>query len=186
MMHPIPIEELTVDKLRKLGGYPHYLGLGVIKCRLKDDLSYHFYSERSPAIVDNIHEHRFGFTSTVLKGRLKNIIYDVDGSNPESTLQVERGECRPGVERVIEVENAKIIELCSFITPPGESYHIESYTLHRIQWLTDKGITFLEKEPVVRIDPRFVEDISKPRVCAMSQPKSKEECWEIIEFTLQD
>ena len=178
---------LTIDGLRKLGGSPHYMGLGVVKYFFRDDRAYHFYSELAPAIVDDIHEHRFSFTSKVVKGELKNYIYDVDGQDPNSTLQVERGECKAGAERNIEVPNANIIELCTFTTLAGQSYHISYNTLHRIECVTPKVITLLDKElPFVQTNPRFVTDTAYPSVCAFSQPKTEAECWEIIDFTLKD
>ena len=177
---------IKIDELRALGGKPHYMGLGVVKYMFRKDRAYHFYSELAPAIVEDIHEHRFGFTSKVIKGIMKNYIYDVDGQDPKSTLQVERGECHAGAERVIEVPNANIIELCTFTTVEGESYHIAYNTLHRVESITPKVITLLAKEPRVQNNPRFVTDAANPSVCAFSQPKSEKECWEIIDFTLRD
>jgi hypothetical protein len=176
--------ELSVDALRKLGGYPHYLGLGVIKCRIGSNSSYHFYCDRAPILVNQIHDHRFGFTSTILVGRLRNIIYEIAGQDPTSTLQVERGECKKGAEREVLVENAKMVEVDRFVTSPGESYYIAHDTLHMIEHLDPVTITYLEKEPFAKLEPRFVVDTSLPRVCAMSQPKSQDECWEVIEYAL--
>jgi hypothetical protein len=177
---------LTIDELRRLGGYPHYLGLGVIKCRIGHDESYHFYSDRAPVLVNQIHDHRFGFKSTIIKGILRNIIFVIDGQDLNSTLQVERGECKRGAEREVLVANAKMKELCRFDTGVGDSYNIEYDTLHQIELVTPKVITHLKKEPFSQLEPRFVVDTSEPRVCAMSQPKSQKECWEIIEYTLLD
>ena len=177
---------ITVDELRERGGYPHYLGLGVIKCRIGADESYHFYSDRAPVLVNQIHDHRFGFTSTVLKGRLKNTIYNTDGQDPNSTLQIERGECKKDAERVVITPNAKFVKACEFFTSAGESYYIAYDSLHQVEYLTPKIITHLFKEPITQVEPRFVVDTTVPRVCAMSEPKTQDECWEIIEYTIND
>lgn len=176
---------ITVDDLRKMGGYPHYLGLGVIKCRVGADESYHFYSDRAEVLVNQIHDHRFGFTSTILKGVLKNTIYIIDGQDPDSVLQVERGECKKEADREILVANANMKELINFTSCVGESYYIAYDTLHQIEVVTPTLVTHLKKEPFSQIAPRFVVDTSMPRVCAMSKPKTQDECWEIIEYTLQ-
>ena len=179
--------QLTVDGLRKLDGYAHYMGLGVVKYVFRNNRSYHFYSELAPILVEDIHEHRFGFTSKVIKGELKNYIYDIDGQDPDSTLQVERGECSPGAERTIEVPNANVVEMCTFTTVAGQSYHIAYDTLHRVECVTPKVITLLDKElPFQQENPRFITDAANPSPCAFSQPKSEKECWEIIEYTLND
>lgn len=176
---------LTIDGLRRLGGEPHYMGLGVVKYMFRGNRAYHFYSERAPAIVDDIHEHRFSFTSKVVKGEMKNYIYEVFGTDENSTLRVERGECTSGAERIIEVENANVVELCNFTTKEGQFYHVDYRTLHRIECISPKVITLLDKElPYEQTNPRFITDSENPSVCAFSQPKSKKECWEIIEYTL--
>lgn len=178
---------ITIDELRKLGGQPHYMGLGVIKYAFRGNRAYHFWSDLAPAIVEDIHEHRFGFTSKIVKGELKNYIYNVDGQDPNSTLQVERGECFPGAERIIEVPNANVVEMCTFTTVAGKSYKITYDTLHRVELITPKVITLLDKEvPAVQENPRFITDTSCPSVCAFSQPRTQEECWEVIRYTLED
>lgn len=180
---------ITIDQLRALGGKPHYMGLGCVKYVFKhsgQSCAYHFYSDKAEILVEDIHEHRFGFTSTVKKGILKNYIYDVHGTDPESTLQVERGECKSGAERVVEVANANVVELCTFVTEPEQSYHLHQTTLHRIECLTPKVITMIRREPMIETMPRFITDTAKPSVCAFSQPKPVKECWEIIEYTLND
>jgi len=175
---------ISIDELRKRATYVHYLGLGVIKCRIGKYESYHFYSDRSPVLVNQIHDHRFGFTSTILKGVLKNTIYIIDGQDPESVLQVERGECKKEADREILVTNANMKELTNFTSCAGESYYIAYDTLHQIEVVTPALVTHLKKEPFSQIAPRFVVDTSVPHICAMSQPKTRNECWEIIEYTL--
>jgi len=178
---------ITIDELRQLGGYAHYMGLGVIKYVFRKNRAYHFWSDLAPAIVEDIHEHRFGFTSKVVKGELKNYIYDVVGQDPNSSLQVERGECVSGAERIIEVPNANIVEMCTFTTVEGKAYTIAYDTLHRVECVTPKVITLLDKNlPFQQENPRFVTDANNPSVCAFSQPKSEKECWEIIEYTLAE
>ena len=178
---------ITVDELRALDGRPHYMGLGVIKHMFRGNRAYHFYSDKTLAIVEDIHEHRFGFTSTVIKGELKNYIYEIDGTDPNSTLQVERGECTAGAERNIIQSNINLIEACTFTTLPSQSYHIEYTTLHKVECITPKVITLLTKElPNRQTNPRFITDTANPSVCAFSEPKTEAECWELIEYTLSD
>jgi hypothetical protein len=176
---------ITVDELRALGGYPHYLGLGVIKCRVGNDRAYHFYCDRAEVLVNQIHDHRFSFKSTILRGELKNYIYEIAGTDPTSTLQVERGECKKGAERTIEVHNAKMKEICNYTNVEGGSYYMPYDTLHQIERLSPVVVTYIEKEPFSQMEPRFVVDTSEPRVCAMSKPKTQDECWEIIDYALK-
>lgn len=205
---------LTVDQLKKMGGYPHYSGLGVIKCRIGSDRSYHFYCDKTPCIIDQIHDHRFGFRSTLVAGRLRNIIYEVVGQDSNSVYQLEEGECKPGAERKILLRNADVVEVDRFVTEPGNSYYIKHDTLHRIEHLDPVTITYLEKDPFAKMEAHFVINTTRPRICAASLPESHgdadhtivrvthdaetigmeremvaermspDKCWEIIEYAL--
>ncbi len=178
---------ITIDQLRALDGRPHYMGLGCVKYVFRGgSQAYHFYCDKAEILVEDIHEHRFGFTSTVKKGTLKNYIYEVHGTDPESTLQVERGECTAGAERIVEVANANVVEICTFITEPGQSYTLQQTTLHRIECISPKVVTLINRQPMVEQTPRFITDAANPSVCAFSKPKSVDQCWEIIEYTLND
>lgn len=178
---------ITIDELRKLDGMARYNGTGVVKLHVGKSLIYRFYSDMAAVVSEDIHEHRCSFTSTVLKGVLKNYIYEVSGQDPKSTLQVVRSECKANADKIIEVSNAVISEQCNFTTVAGQSYHIAYNTLHQIERVTPKVITLMEKEPNTQDAARIVMDISKADyVCPISVKKSVKECWEIIEYTLND
>ena len=176
---------ITIDELRALNATPHYMGLGVVKYPFCKNQAYHFYSDRAKVLVEDIHEHRFSFTSRVLKGKLKTYIYDIDGTDPTSTLRVERRECAPGAQQEILQSNINLIERCTFVTEPNQEYHLHYTTLHKIECLTSKVITQIYKElPFAQETPRFITDEARPSVCAFSEPKTVNECWDIIEYTL--
>ena len=81
-------------------------------------------------------DHRSGFKSTVLKGTLRNIIYKIDGEDPESKYRLEYGECKEGSERVIVQDNIVFKETCRFDTLEGSSYYMAHDVLHRIELTT--------------------------------------------------
>jgi len=178
---------ITIDELRKLGGLAKYNGTGVVKLHVGGSQIYRFYSDMAVTVTEGIHEHRCNFTSTVLKGVLKNHIYDVSGQDPDSTLQIVRSECKPNAEKIIEVPNATIAEQCNFTTLAGQSYYLAYNTLHHIERVTPKVITVMKKEPNIQEAARIVMDASiTDYVCPISVKKSEKECWEIIEYTLND
>ena len=175
----------TIDEFRKMGGKPMYVGTGTIKLLLNNGYNvYNFYSDKAEILVDDIHDHRSGFNSTVLKGTLRNIIYKIDGEDPESKYRLEYGECKEGSERVIVQDNILLKETCRFDTLEGSSYYMGHDVLHRIELITPAIITHMVREPLVKSAPHFVIDKTNPFKCAFSEPKSKIECWEIIEHTI--
>lgn len=178
---------ITIDELRKLGGLAKYNGTGVVKLHVGRTQIYRFYSDMATTVSEDIHEHRCNFTSTVLKGVLKNYIYDVAGQDPASILEIVRSKCEANAEKIIEVPNAVLIEQCNFTTMPGESYYLAYNVLHQIERVTPKVVTLMQKEPNVQEAARIVMDTSITEyVCPISVKKSEKECWEIIEYTLND
>jgi len=175
----------TIDEFRKMGGKPMYVGNGSVKLLFNNGYNvYNFYSDRAELLVDDIHDHRSGFSSTILKGTLRNILYKIDGQDPSSKFRLEYGECKEGVERVIVQDNVIFSETCRFDNIEGTSYYMEHDVLHNIELITPTVITHMIRKPKAKDAPNFIVDTTKPFVCAFSEPKSKDECWEIIEYTL--
>ena len=175
---------LTMDYLRGLGANPHYNGLGVVKLPINSRYGYHFYSERAEIMCENVHEHRFNFRSTVLKGTLRNFLYTIKAGNPASSLIMEQGGCYAGSVKEIVASGFDLEESVTFDTSAGDSYWIRHDQLHKVQAVTNTVITFLEKEPTVLEHGRLIHDTENPVPCAFSAPKPASECWDIIEYTL--
>lgn len=74
----------------------HYFGLGFVQLKLRDGRRMHFYTESLPAIVgdDDVHNHRYDFTSQVLSGYLVQHIYRVV---PGDTHTLEQESCKKKV-----------------------------------------------------------------------------------------
>jgi len=179
----------TIDQLREQYiGQMFYHGLGMIKFRIDDRFSYHFYSDDTPPIVDGIHDHHYNFKSDILMGIIKNYVYSVDGQDPNSTLRVEqgRGSLTGQQERVVVLENANLVELFSFERSEGESYNMAYDTFHCVETITDKVVTLIDTEiPFAQPHTNVIINTTKENVGAFSQPKSTDRCWEIIEDILK-
>ncbi len=178
---------ITIDELRKLGGVPSQQGMGVIKYKFGYQ-AYHFYSGEIHQVRNTgIHSHHHSFTSKVLKGELKNYIYRVDGTDPDSTYQIIRKKSRINAKYIIEQSNVNLIEACSFTTVAGQSYHIEYTTLHKIECKALKVITYLNLKPLPRQKTiNFATDTSLSMFSEPHSPKSEAQCWEVIEDILND
>ena len=175
---------LSLDYLKSLGATPHYNGLGVVKLPINKKYSYHFYSELAPIMCENIHEHRFSFKSTVLKGTLRNFIYTIKTGNPDSSLVMEQGRCVSGSDKTVIRTEFDLEDSLTFDTVAGQYYWIRHDQLHKVQAITNTVITFVEKEPEVMGEGRLIQDVAHPQPCAFSAPKPAAECWDIIEYTL--
>ena len=179
---------ITIDELRILNGTPAQEGLGVIKFRFNEHQAYHFYSGEIHKVRNTgIHNHHHSFTSEVLKGELKNYIYRVDGTDPDSTYQIIRKKSKINAKYIIEQNNVNLIEACSFTTMAGQSYHIEYTTLHKIECKASKVITYLNFQSRPRQETiNFARDTSLSIFSKPHPSKSESQCWEIIEDILND
>jgi hypothetical protein len=180
---------LTIDGLRKLDGQVMYNPLGVIKYRFRGDQTYHFYSEMAPPLHEyNIHNHRYSFTSTVKKGGLKNFIYEVEPTDEYTDYQATKCRCILGEDFIDVEENVNYYEVANFTTSVNESYSLDFRTLHTIELLAPKVVTFVQRSPKGKEDifAHFVTNKLEPQLDPLDHTKSEKECWEIIEYTLAD
>lgn len=184
---------ITIDELRAIGSIPKQEGLGVIKFRFRGDQAYHFYSGDIHAVRNTgIHNHPYGFTSEVLKGEIKNYIYKLDGTDPDSTYQSIYKKSKLNANHTVEQDNVKLVEECVFTTAIGQSYSIEYTTLHKIECITPNVITHLtmhrhgKYHGLKQTTVNYIIDTTLPIIVKPHPPKSESQCWEIIEAMLND
>ncbi|MGV7235524.1 MAG: hypothetical protein ACQ9ET_04625 [Nitrosomonadaceae bacterium] len=178
---------ITIDELRALNAHVTYNPLGVVKLRVNYDEFWHFYSDKTPvALEDNIHSHPYTYESKILFGGLRHHIYDVIPVEKSH----QRYDARFGISNKTPIttlhENVEPVKLTSFDTYKDDSYYIKHSTLHKIEVITPKCVTYLKAEPWVK-QLFFVVD--KDNVYTrkdIAQRATTDECWEIIEYTLND
>lgn len=179
---------ITIDELRKLGGTPRQGGMGVIKWRVSPSLAYHFYSGDTHEVRGTgIHKHNLGMTSTILKGELRNYIYEIRGVDDDSTLQLIKKHNKLNADYTISQDKINLVEACTFTTVAGKSYTLDIDTLHSIECVADQTITEVRwdtshqwKTAEFVVDTAEWDNDEKPR------PRmTEEECWEIVEDMLK-
>lgn len=183
----------TIDELRKLACRPlTYHPQGCIRLTFGKDFEnvYHFYSDRTPILVkeshshDNIHTHPYSFKSTVIKGTIRNHIYQWEESEEATDHCIVRRQCRAGMPWHPEQSNITFKKVLTFDTHENDSYTIEYSVMHKVEWMTPKIITLLEKSQIMQ-EPTFIlpQDTLYTEE-ELFELKSEEECWDIIEYTL--
>lgn len=154
-----------------------YFGLGFVQVKVGIDERYHFYSPRAKATIneEEIHNHKYGFTSNILYGELYQEFY-----------QVTEGE-----EYFIKVTN------CALGQPPhirgkcgvkligcdrkvaGQSYTLTSEDYHRV--MSTYGITHLFRNP---IESEFacvlVRELQEDNFCPFETDLTKDDLWSIV------
>lgn len=177
---------LTIDYLRRSAARrPMYMGLGIIKLRTSSRSAYRFYcDEVAEQTVDQVHTHTFSFNSKILKGVLRNIIYDVTPVDFETDYKLTQGRCSKNTPPETTVENVTMTETFRIDSPVGTDYFMDSQTFHRIELVTDKLVTFKHTTDDPEIHPQFVEDKRLGYVNPWANKKTSEQCWEAIKYIL--
>ncbi len=185
---------ITIDEIRDLANrhnsIPRYNGLGMIRLHLPSK-AYMFYSHQTPPFNHTIHDHRYSFTSTVLKGKLRNKLYEYSEVDYDTdwlvTYKNMVGRIDYETYGRTMCENVEVREICSFETREGQSYHLDRLAFHSVSAVTSKVITCMTRpnDPPWEAMSCFIVNRSKPYESVYSRPMTEKECWEIIEDTIK-
>lgn len=173
------IDELTVDWLRANARMAHFFGLGFIQVKLDDVTRVHFYHLSIPAFVEEPHDHRYDFISTVKRGWLRNEIWKLA---PGSDHSVSYESCRQNGSTTPVGFSTGLVKLGSFNTFEGSGYHMNAETFHTVHPQLEHGpvVTVVERETPFKEFARSVRKVGAPTVCPFSRPMPDDELWEIV------
>ncbi len=171
---------LDVDWLRANAVKTHFFGLGFIQVKLNDLERVHFYHRDIPAFVEEPHDHRYDFISTVLRGCLQNRIWKLtDGDDYEVTLET----CKQGEPSKPIVLMKTGIELFgSFDVHEGSGYHMNSLSFHTVHPFLERGpvVTSVKRELPRESHARVIRRVNAPSACPFSRPMPDAELWEVV------
>ena len=173
------------EYLRDLNLKPHFFGLGFIQVKVNHYERYHFYHESLNPIVNHeeeIHDHRYDFDSTVLRGAILNKKYLWTACDRENArYYMKKESCNQNI-KLSEEENPDVfgnIELLSTsLIPEHTTYHMGHMELHTVA--AKNCITHLKRSDYKKDLSRVVRPIGGYVVCPFSQPLTPDACWEII------
>jgi len=182
---------ITIDKLRDLsrsyGSKPHYNGIGMIRLRVGETQAYLFYSDRSEPFVNDIHNHRYSFSSFIVKGILRTDVYKFTKSDKYTDLNVVR-RYWDNTKPEILAANINLYKVYTFDAIEGDTYNIDYRVFHHVTKQTPKLITCMTTQPEpwpVKAN-QFIESKSNPSEPIDAKTMPIGECWEAIEYTLND
>lgn len=181
------INEIKIEDLKKNYQMIHYFGLGFIQLKLNDTYRLHFYTDRISKILDEeeVHNHRYDFTSYVLKGKFNMKLFKTVEGN-EFTIDDE--DCQnheDGEGQKVETEKKTygIQKISENNYSAGDSYWLEKDTFHRVKG--DECITLLERGPVAKKYAQVLTPVTGAKVCPFSKKVEEEELWKIVEDMLK-
>ena len=177
---------LDIDALKSLSSRPQYFGLGFIQFKINNYERLHFYDDDLYAITDDteMHDHRYNFTSTVLKGAITNEIftYTKDKKGLYGNLfELMEVSCDSNTAKDPKHLNFVIPELVSrFKTSAVDTYVLGHSAFHKIK-TEGKTITLLERDTPFKEFAQVIKQTDKDLVCPFSSPWTQKDLWDKIE-----
>lgn len=159
----------------------YYFGLGFIQLKIDETYRLHFYSSELPPITEDIHNHRYGFQSRILKGSLTNYLYSIaDGSDFIMTNE----SCNPDIEAPSEKRLCDAALAGKVTYEAGKQYYMDHGDFHRVE--ADNCVTLLVRTDYKKGFAQVVTPANKESVCPFSKQIPEERLWKIIEKMINE
>lgn len=178
--------DMSIDKLRKLCiKEPYTHGLGMIRVILPK-YTLNFHSDLIPADAKYLHSHQRNFTSECLFGQVKNIFYTYKHSDKPTNYVLEEIQCIAGTENKTVLTNVEIFLDREEIQNPGDITKHYYKDIHDFECLSKHACTKVFFDEKLDIDAQVIRDVREDYVCALSEPRTPDFNWQIIETILNE
>lgn len=178
MIHTIG--DINLESLKKNHARLYYFGLGFIQLKINELERLHFYSPKLPAITEDPHNHRYGFLSRILKGKLTNHLFSIaDIEDPCKAPYVLVNEtCNPDIKAPSKKTYVEMSENRIETYEAGQSYVMTPSMYHRVE--AQDCITYLVRTHYTSECASVALFRGKDPVCPFSKKIPEEELWSIM------
>ena len=172
----------TLEYLKKNNTLIHYFGLGFIQIKIGPCLRYHFYTKELPATVEGVHNHRYSFNSTILKGQLNQYIYFPGPGSSHELFNVSCNPDEPNPEgrELIDLGDSRV----TTILTKGSRYTLNHQVFHKVTADFDTITEINCGNPRKRF-AQVIEPVGKKRTCPFANPRKPDELWELVSEMLK-
>lgn len=170
---------LDTDFLKKNHEMIHFFGLGFVQIKLDFNIRMHFYHPNIAPIVhvEEIHNHRYDFISTILAGKLTQETFTIQ-TGISDYIMVEENCKKEKIEKP-QILDVIVIPDSVHHFRKGDSYTCLSNQFHRVS--TDFAISRLYRGDIILENASVIKSKQGETVCPFSQQLSIDECWEIVD-----
>jgi len=193
---PLPTTDQLRARAKEYGTEPYWFGLGFVQLKVSDTDRMHFWLPDIPRPErEEIHNHRYDFTSVVLAGQLQHDVYHLDATigytGPESLIwrdaewEIFETDCAPGKEGTVEtITPCMVSRVGQFGLSAGSVYSFPHESFHTTEG-TEFAVTHL-----TRVLPKPLEyaSVIKRRgaatTCPFKEKLPASQCWEHIDQAL--
>jgi len=172
---------LDINYLKENHTRIYYFGLGFIQIVLNKYERIHFYTDELPTTNEDIHNHRYNFTSTILKGQFRNDKYKLI---PGDTHILKNESCNSDKELENNVEIPVSVEFIeSKEYKQGDSYDMFYNEFHAVDYSGDT-ITYLKRSDIITDYAQVIYKKDSEEVCPFSNKGDEDKLWSIVETIL--
>lgn len=183
----LPENVLNIDWIIKNAEMIHYFGLGFIQIKLQDSRRrIHYYSDQLPITVgeEEIHNHRYDFSSEIVKGILINKRYEiVDG---DSHILCDES-CDPNNKIISEdkLVGIKLVHHNEYRSLPNfrVTYAMRHNVFHTVS--SKDAITVLHRSEYKKDYAQVIRPIGADLVCPFSENLKMSKLLEHIEYLIE-
>jgi hypothetical protein len=176
------ISDINLKELKKNHVRLYYFGLGFIQLKIDETYRLHFYSSKLPSITEDIHNHRYDFTSTVLKGRFINNVWgitevsELNGGNAPHVMVNE--SCNPDISAPPLRMRCEAHLIHRGVYEEGQNYLMPENAFHTVKG--EDCVTLLERGKYTKEFAQVVMPKDKSPICPFSKKIEDEVLWEIM------
>lgn len=163
----------------------HGFGLGFIQIKLGEKERVHVYTQKikTTSQPEEIHNHRYDFTSHILKGSLVNKLYQVTPDLDGDFLLVNES-CNPLIPKNLNQVKVKTpVLMGEFITQSHQSYFLQKDVFHQVS-AEEGSISLVRRGEVIKENAQVVYPAKQISICPFSYTYSEEELWQIVKDLL--
>jgi hypothetical protein len=178
-----------IDDLKRDCQRIYWFGLGFIQVVVGSASRYHFYVDSLPSITESPHNHRYNFSSKILKGSFTQTFFqecDFYTELGSKMFDIFEESCNANSfeeEKLIKTVALKINN--SHRYNAGCSYSISHNDLHVVS-AENKTITQVERGPILKVKALVARLAGTPKECPFEVKVPESQLWEIIDDCLRN
>lgn len=177
--------DIDIDWLKNNHTLIHYFGLGFIQIKINQNYRLHFYTEKLPKIVDEeeVHNHRYSFTSKILYGKLIQRVYTITETDEANTLYtLEEESCNKEKPLHRDKRYCSLHEMGMQMFIAQSKYNIHHSVFHKID--AHDTITLIKRGEYMKENAEVIRHKDANKICPFSQVVDEKLLWNIVEEML--
>lgn len=184
------VKDLNIDWLKANHKVIHWFGLGFIQIKLCDFTRLHFYTDVLPKTTkhehknEEIHNHRYNFTSKILHGSLYNEIYEID-YDVNGNYILTKETCKEHEESDTPPIPCNVRGVFGDELYANETYYMDNNTFHTV-WCPPNTITYIHRSGYQKYYADVVHKKGNELTCPFSIKKTEGELFQIVEKIIND